>query len=91
MASAFGIKGSDARADDVVAGFVLSLLGFFASLYPGDLFVAVPFLIAGLYVSIGNLKVVHPETRPKHLALAGVALGALGLLTTAVLFALYIV
>jgi hypothetical protein len=90
MSSAFGIKGGEARADDAIAGFVISFLGFVASLYPGDLFVAVPLLLAGLYVSIAGLRVANKETGRRRLAIAGVALGVLGLLTTAILFALFI-
>jgi hypothetical protein len=77
-------------ANDTIAGFVLSLLGLLASLYPGNLLVALPFLVAGLYLSINSTVAAGSESRPGRLAIAGIVLGAVGLLVTVLLFVLFI-
>jgi hypothetical protein len=83
-------QGTRTPANDTTAGFVLSLLGLLASLYPGDLLVALPFLLAGLYLSIISLRAGGNETTPGRLPIAGILLGLLGLIVTVLLFAFFI-
>jgi hypothetical protein len=78
------------KPDDAVAGAVLSLLGFAASLYPGDLLVALPLLCAGLYVSVVGLRRAGLVAARRQLAIAGIALGVLGLASAAILFVIFI-
>jgi len=84
-------EGVRSPTNDAIAGFVLSILGLLASLNPGDLFVALPLLLAGLYVSIAGLRVANRQMWPRRLAIAGAVLGVLGLFTTILLFAMFIV
>ena len=76
--------------NEAIAGFVLSLLGFFAALYPGDLLVTLPLLAAGLYVSGTSLRVLNGEVVMRRLAIAGIVIGVLGLVITVVLFVVFI-
>lgn len=75
---------------DAFTGLVISLLGVLASLNPGDLLVALPFLSAGLYVSIVALRMAPTGSAAKRVAIAGVASALLGLATTAILFFVFI-
>jgi hypothetical protein len=87
--SALGTDKPRTHASSATAGFALSMLGFLASLFPGDLFVAVPLLLAGLYVSVAGLRASSGKG-PRRLAIAGAVIGVLGLLTTVLLFAMFI-
>jgi hypothetical protein len=90
MQRATATDGEATPRNEALAGFVLSLLGLLASLYPGDLLVAVPLLLAGLYVSIADLRVASRGAASRRLAIAGAVIGVLGLITTVILFVVFI-
>lgn len=77
-------------AHETIAGFVLSALGCCASVIPGNLLVAVPLLLAGLYVSIAVLGAGRGEAIPRGLAISGIVMGILGLCVTLILFAIFV-
>jgi uncharacterized membrane protein HdeD (DUF308 family) len=90
MQRATATDGVATPRNEALAGFVLSLLGLLASLYPGDLLVALPLLFAGLYVSIAAFRVASRVAASRRLAIAGAVIGVLGLITTVILFVVFI-
>lgn len=85
-----GSGGSRTPRNEAITGLGLALAGFVASLNPGDLLVTLPFLLAGLYVSGASLRAAGDEVALRWMAIAGIAVAILGLVTTAVLFVIFI-